>query len=179
MIYSLLPSLLSITGPPCLCCPLIQNTGFNIAHLPVKVKQGQQLGCGCPGPLSALTEAYIPSVTGSLLSVTQQAIPLQEQKLRLAPGCDSPDLLGCLPLETNLQPEICRCCSKEKAFFFFVSSLPCSKNSTKPHAAKDQLWHEADTVLTFHSSLPVVWSGSKAARKVLSQHLAKGEGKGA
>lgn len=68
--------------------------------------------------------------------------------------------------------------------FLFVSLLPCCKTLTKPHAANDRPWHEAAAALTFHSyfitcASPVAWSGPKAVRKVLSQHLAKDEHKGA
>lgn len=42
---------------PACVWPLIPKAGFRIAHLPLKVKQWQQLGCRRPGPFFALSEA--------------------------------------------------------------------------------------------------------------------------
>ena len=66
---------------------------------------------------------------------------------------------------------------------FYVSSLPCHRDLAKPHAANDQLWHEAAAALTFHSysitcASSVACSDPQAVKKVLSQHVAKGEGEG-
>lgn len=87
--------------------------------------------------------------------------------------------MGYLPLETNPQPEICRCCSREKSFPSL--SLLCPN---KTHAANDRLWHETAPALTSHSyfdicASSVAWGGPRAVKKVLCHQLAKDEGQGA